>query len=56
MKITLDEIIKLLSNDPLNHVGDDKETKLTFHKPCSNRSPTYDASKQFPTQGFSEVS
>jgi len=30
--------------DPLNHVGDDKETKVTLHKLCSNRSPTYDAS------------
>jgi len=30
--------------DPLNHVGDDKETKVTLHKLCINRSPTYDAS------------
>jgi len=29
---------------PLNHVGDDKETKVTLHKLCINRSLTYDAS------------
>jgi len=29
---------------PLNHAGDDKETKVTLHKLCINRSLTYDAS------------
>ena len=33
-----------MSMDSLNHVGDEKETKITLHKLCSNICPTYDAS------------
>ena len=37
------KMIKLLLTDPLNHVRDNKETKVNINHLCIIRSPTYDA-------------